>query len=187
MAPTLELEITGVADLSQSRSLFSSRRGGDLETFIYTRNSVIVSPTLFADLRLPRLRARPRRGHGVRLKSPPIREVDIRVERALLDADPASAVNETHAIAADVMEVAPGQDYLLDNISNTLTVAAGDATTAKSLFVFLGVPGVFLAAILAAYSGSVLATPNAASRQHSGSGAPAGDTCCACSRSGPVC
>ena len=152
----LELEITGVAELSRSRSLFSSRRGGDLETFIYNRNSVIVSPTLFADRVFPAYERALAEGTG-RLKSPPIREVDISVERPLLDADPETAVNETRAIAADVMAVAPGQDYLLDNISNTLTVAAGDATTAKSLFVFLGVPGVFLAAILAAYSGSVLA------------------------------
>ncbi|GAA1815067.1 ABC transporter permease [Agromyces neolithicus] len=152
----LELELTGVADLSRSRSLFSSRRGGDLETFIYNRNAVIVSSTLFADRVFPAFERAVARGTG-RLKSPPIREIDISVDRALLDADPATAVGETRAVAAEAMAVAAGQDYLLDNISNTLTVAAGDASTAKSLFVFLGVPGGFLAAILAAYSGSVLA------------------------------
>ncbi len=152
----LDLEITGVADLSRSRSLFSSRRGGDLETFIYNRNSVVVSPTLFAERVFPAYERAIARGTE-RLKSPPIREIDITVDRELLDADPATAVGETRAVAADVMALAQGQDYLLDNISNTLTVAAGDAATAKRLFVFLGVPGGFLAAILAAYSGSVLA------------------------------
>ncbi len=152
----IELEITGVADLSRSQSLFSSRRGGDLETFIYNRNSLIVSPTLFAEQVFPAYERAIAEGTG-RLKSPPIREIDISVDRGLLDADPATAVGETEAVAADVMAVAPGQDYLLDNISNTLSVAVGDASTAKNLFVFLGVPGVFLAAILAAYSGSVLA------------------------------
>ena len=127
-----------------------------METFIYNRNSVIVSPTVFADRVFPAYERAIAAGGG-RLKSPPIREIDVTVERVLLDADPATAVGETTDIAADVMAVTPGQDYLLDNISNTLTVAAGDATTAKSLFVFLGVPGAFLAAILAAYSGSVLA------------------------------
>lgn len=152
----LELEVTGIADLSGSRSLFSSRRGGDLETFIYNRNSVIVAPELFADLVFPAWERAIAQGTE-RLKSPPIREIDISVDRRLLDADPATAAGETRTIAADVMTVAQGQDYLLDNITNTLTVAAGDAITAKNLFVFLGVPGGLLAAILTAYAGGVLA------------------------------
>ena len=53
--------------------------------------------------------------------------------------------------------VAAHQDFLLDNITNTLDVAAADAEVAKRLFVFLGVPGGMLAAMLAAYAGSVLA------------------------------
>lgn len=152
----LELEVTGIADLSRSRSLFSSRRGGDLETFIYNKNSVVVSPALFADRVFPAFERAIAEGTG-RLKSPPIREIDIGVDRELLDADPATAVGETSAIAADVMGISPSRDYLLDNITNTLEVATGDASTAKNLFVFLGVPGAILAAILAAYSGSVLA------------------------------
>ena len=52
-AAVIELPVTGIADLSRSRALFSSRRGGDLETFIYVPNSVIVSPAVFADQMLP--------------------------------------------------------------------------------------------------------------------------------------
>lgn len=152
----LDLVVSGVSDLSRSRSLFSSRRGGDLETFVYTRSSVIVSPALFADEVFPAYERAVVAGTG-RLKSPPVREVDITLDRELLDADPATASRETEAIAADVMAVAAEQDYLLDNITNTLTVAAGDAAVAKRLFVFLGLPGGFLAAILAAYAGNVLA------------------------------
>ena len=62
------------------------------------------------------------------------------------------------------MEVAAHQDYLLDNITNTLHVAADDARVAKRLFVFLGVPGALLAAMLAAYAGNVLA--EAQRREH---------------------
>ena len=46
-------KVSGIADLSRARSLFSSRRGGDLETFLYARNSIAVSPQLFADTVLP--------------------------------------------------------------------------------------------------------------------------------------
>ncbi len=153
---TIDLSVTGIADLSRSRSLFSSRRGGDLETFVYTRSSVIVSPERFADTVFPAFeRAVAQR--GARLKTPPIREIDIRLRRNLLDADPATATIETKGIASAVTRVAAHQDYLLDNISNTLSVAADDASVAKRLFVFLGLPGLLLAAMLAAYAGNVLA------------------------------
>ena len=64
---------------------------------------------------------------------------------------------QTQRIGAEVGAIAAGQDYVLDNISNTLTVATADARVAKRLFVFLGVPGGFLAAMLAAFAGTVLA------------------------------
>ena len=154
---TLDLPVSGIADLSRARSLFSSRRGGDLETFIYSRNSVIVSPRLFADTVLPAFE-RAATTRGGRLKNPPVREIDITLDRRILDADPATAVRQTRRLGADVSAVAAHQDYLLDNISNTLGVAATDAEVAKRLFVFLGVPGCLLAAMLAAYGGNVLAS-----------------------------
>ena len=153
---TVNVRISAITDLSEARSLFSSRRGGDLETFIYAPYSVVLSPTDFADAIFPAFERAATAGSG-RLKNPPIREVDIAIDRERLDAEPAAAAAETQAIATAVMGVAQGQDYLLDNITNTLTVAAGDARTAKTLFGFLGVPGALLAAILAAYSGNVLA------------------------------
>ncbi len=160
---TVEIVVSGVADLSRARPLFSSRRGGDLETFIYVPNSVVVSPAVFADTVFPAYE-RAATERGTRLKSPPIREVDITLVRDLLDADPGTAVVQTERIASEVTAVAGGQDYVLDNISNTLSVATADARVAKRLFVFLGVPGGFLAAMLAAYSGTVLA--DAQRREH---------------------
>lgn len=153
---TLELSVSGIADLSQARSLFSSRRGGDLETFIYTPNSVIVSPEVFADTVLPAYE-RAATTRGARLKNPPVREIDIALDRDRLDSDPSTALIETQRIGAEVSAIASNQDFVLDNISNTLEVAAADAGTAKRLFVFLGVPGGFLAAMLAGYAGTVLA------------------------------
>jgi len=151
------LSVTGIVDLSRARSLFSSRRGGDLETFIYVSNAVVVSPRHFAETVFPAYERAAADESGGRLKAPPVREVDVTLERELLDADPSSAVGQTGQLARDIMAVAAHQDYLLDNISNTLTVAADDAETAKRLFVFLGVPGALLAAMLAAYAGNVLA------------------------------
>ncbi|MCZ7529679.1 MAG: ABC transporter permease [Acidimicrobiia bacterium] len=151
-----DFEVSGVADLSRARSLFASRRGGDLENFVYTRHSVVVTPDVFAATVLPAYE-RAAVDLGGRLKNVPVREVDIWVDRSPLDADPSTANAQTQRIAEDVTAQAAHQDFLLDNISNTLTVAADDASAAKSLFVFLGVPGALLAALLAAYAGSVLA------------------------------
>lgn len=152
----LDLAVSGIADLSRARSLFSSRRGSDLETFVYTSSSVIVSSKIFAGTVLPAYE-RAATTRGARLKTPPVREVDITLDRNLLDADPATALVQSQRINAAVSSVAAHQDYLLDNISNTLGVASADATVAKRLFVFLGVPGGLLAAFLASYAGSVLA------------------------------
>ena len=80
------------------------------------------------------------------------------MERAPLDADPGTALAQTKAVADAVNAVASGQDILIDNISNALQVARDDARTAKRMFVFLGLPGALLAAILTSYAGGVLAS-----------------------------
>ena len=148
--------VSGIVDLTRARSLFSSRRGATLETFIYVPNSVIVDAASFTDIVVPAFE-RASTGGGERLKSPPVREVDIGIERELLNSEPSVALSETQRIAATISGVAGKQDFLLDNISNTLSVARDDALVAKRMFVFLGFPGAVLAAMLAAYAGIVLA------------------------------
>ena len=93
---------------------------------------------------------------------------------------------ETGRIGGDVVAVAAHSDYLLDNISNTLDVAAGDADVAKRLFVFLGVPGGLLAAMLAAYSGTVLAEAQRREQAMLRVRGAARRTCCACSHCAPA-
>lgn len=147
--------VSGIVDLTQARSLFASRQGADLETFIYVPNAVVVDTAFFSEVVLPAFqRAMTRRGE--RVKSPPLREIDLGVERELLDAEPSVALGQTQYIGAAVSAVVSRQDFLLDNISNTLAVARDDAVVAKRMFVFLGIPGAILAATLAAYAGVVL-------------------------------
>jgi putative ABC transport system permease protein len=152
----LTLRVSGIVDLTQARSLFGSRRGSNLETFIYLPNAIIIDTAAFANLVVPAFE-RAATSRGDRVKTPPVREIDIGVERDLLDAEPGVALGQTEQIAAAVSALAAEQDFLLDNISNTLTVARDDAAVAKRMFLFLGVPGAILAATLAAYAGLVLA------------------------------
>jgi len=151
------VRISGIADLSRAKSIFYSRQGKQLEQFVYVRNSVVVEPEMFTTVIVPayqKVTTTP----GTTLRSQPILEVDIGVERKLLDADPGTALAQTRTVAGSVNTIAPGQDELIDNISNALEVAREDAAVAKRMFVFLGVPGLVLAAFLTWYAGGVLAS-----------------------------
>src|SRR6185503_21043488 len=100
-------------------------------------------------------------GRGERVKSVPVREVDIHIRRDLLEAEPVAALAQTQRIATAVVGVTGPkelgmlqdsgvnqQSFLLDNVSNTLTVARDDAAVAKRMFFFLSIPGAMLAALL---------------------------------------
>lgn len=154
----VRLPVSGIVDLSRSRQLFNSRQGLKLEDFLYVPNSIVVSPEMFRDLIVSAFRnATAARGSALAVKSPPTLEVDVLVDRSRLNSDPAAALVQTTNIASEVKRVAPGQDFVLDNVSNTLQVAKGDAGVAKQMFLFLGLPGLLLAGFLAAYAGSILA------------------------------
>jgi putative ABC transport system permease protein len=152
----LRLPVTGHSDLSRARPLFYSRESSRLEAFLYVPNSVVVDPGTFRRVVLPAYRTATA-ARGDQLKSLPFLEVDVRLRRADLHADPATALLQAKAVARSIQQIAPRQDYLIDNASNTLQVARDDAAAAKRMFVVLGLPGALLAAFLTAYAGGILA------------------------------
>jgi putative ABC transport system permease protein len=157
MKEPFNVRVSGITDVSRAKSLFYSREGKQLEQFVYVRNSLIVGPDVFPKTIIPAFQ-NVTTAPGTVLRSQPILEVDVFMEREPLDADPATALAQTKAVADAVNSVAPSQDALIDNISNALQVASDDARTAKRMFVFLGVPGALLAAMLTSYAGGVLAS-----------------------------
>jgi putative ABC transport system permease protein len=157
MKEPLDVRISGITDVSRAKSLFYSREGKQLEQFVYVRNSLIVGPEVFGKTIIPAFQ-NVSTAPGTVLRSQPILEVDVFMDREPLDADPATALTQTKVVAEGVNAVAPSQDVLIDNISNALQVARDDARTAKRMFVFLGLPGALLAAILTSYAGGVLAS-----------------------------
>jgi putative ABC transport system permease protein len=157
------LGVSGVADLSRAASLFASRNPDRPGDFIYVPNSIVVSPELFEDLVLPPLRIDAGAASPA-LKTPPLLGVDVHIDRSQLSADPASALIRTQGWRRSIERIAPGQVVVVDNLSRALTVARSDAVIAKILFLFLGLPGVLLAAFLSAYAGSMLA--RAQRREH---------------------
>jgi putative ABC transport system permease protein len=152
----LPLAVSGVADLSRAKPLFYSRSSSKLEDFLYVPDAVVVSLATFEHTIVPAFRSA-RSKFGSVTKSLPTAEVDVLVQRSRLHSDPATALAQTKTIARSIDRIAAGQDYLIDNISNTLEVAREDAGVGRRMFVFLGLPGILLAAFLAAYAGSILA------------------------------
>ncbi len=154
--PPLVLPVSGVADLSASAELFNSRVPDSLGDFIYVPHVVVVPPAVFEADILPGLRVDA--GSPTRvLKNAPFMEIDVKVDRSQLNADPATALRRTMALRRSMERIAPGQVSVIDNLSFALNVAKSDALVGKILFLFLGLPGVLLAAYLAGYAGSLLA------------------------------
>lgn len=152
----LSLPVSGVVDLAHAQPLFSSRKSTKLEQFLYVPDAVVVSPETFRDEIIPAF-ARARASVGSVIKSFPVLELDVLIDRTRLQADPGKALEQTKRVAGAIDRIGPGQDFLIDNISNTLTVANDDAAAGKRMFLFLGLPGALMGAFLATYAGGILA------------------------------
>ena len=152
----LSMTVGGITDLSRATPLFSSRQSLTLEKFIYVPYTIVVGYGVYHSKIVPSFE-RAAATRSSQIKSLPLEELDILLDRKRLNSDPATALAQTKSTAAAIANVAREQDFLIDNASNTLAVAKGDAAVAKRMFVFLGLPGALLAAILTLYAGMLLA------------------------------
>jgi putative ABC transport system permease protein len=151
----IPLAVGGLVDMSQATTLFASRAPETIGDFIYVPDAVVVPPDLFDDLILAALRQDA--ASPTPLLGPPVIELDVKTDRAQLNANPSLAFTRARGLRRSIERVAPGQVLVVDNLSNALNVAKSDAIVAKVMFLFLGLPGVLLAAFLAGYAGSLLA------------------------------
>ena len=148
--------VGGVADFSHATQLFSSRKSKKLDDFLYVPMSLVVGPDFFERWVLPAY-ARAASTPGRITRNGPLVELDIAVDRSTMPSSPSDALARTKSVAESVMGIAPGRDYLIDNVSNALAVASDDSRTARQLFAVLGLPGLLLAAFLAMYAGKIFA------------------------------
>jgi len=182
-AAPLALPVTAIADLSRAKPLFYSRKASDLEAFLYLAHTIVVDSATFQHTVIPAFQAATATVGQTR-KSQPLVELDVLLSRSRLQADPGTALAQTRRVARTINQISPGQNYLIDNASNTLEVARDDAAVAKRMFLFLGLPGALLAAFLAAYAGSILAAAQRREQALLRSGAHTRVTCCECSCTG---
>ena len=84
-------------------------------------------------------------------------QVHVKVDRSLLPTDPTLAAAHTASLRREVERQFPGQLKATDNLSNAFKKATADVLSAKILFIFLGLPGVALAAYLAKFAAELFA------------------------------
>ncbi len=155
---TLDLAVAGIGDFSapSAAPLFASRNPDNQGEAIAAPFVLAIDFSTFQQRVLPAIRADAASSKPV-LASPPVVEIHVAASHATLSSDPATAVVRTQALRRTIERLAPGSVKVIDNLSDTLTSAQKDATLAKVLFLFLGLPGVLLAAYLSRYAGGLLA------------------------------
>jgi putative ABC transport system permease protein len=156
-APT-RLPLSGIADFTGpgSAQLFASRNPDTQGEATAAPNVVVIDFATFTSQVLPALRADAASPAPV-IATPPVVEFHVALSRGLLSGDPAAALVRTQGLRRTIERAAPGEIKVIDNLSDALLAAQRDSTLAKVLFLFLGLPGVLLAAYLSRYAGSLLA------------------------------
>jgi putative ABC transport system permease protein len=154
----VQVPAAGVADFSSPAAiqLFASRNPDTQGEVTAVPNILVLDFTSFTNVVLPALRADAAAPSPV-ISTPPVIEYHVGLSRAQLSGDPAAAVIRTQALRRTIERTAPGEIKVIDNLTDTLTAAQRDSTLAKVLFIFLGLPGVLLAAYLSRYAGGLLA------------------------------
>jgi putative ABC transport system permease protein len=84
-------------------------------------------------------------------------QIHVRINRDLLPGDPTLAALQSESLRRGVERLFPGQLKSSDNLSGAFKSAKGDVLSAKILFIFLGLPGVALAAYLSKFAAELFA------------------------------
>ncbi|MFJ8996241.1 FtsX-like permease family protein [Streptomyces sp. NPDC102279] len=137
----VKVKVAGVVDLPQADSLFQKVGAPPQSQPAAPPDNVILLPAaMFDTLTAP-----------VRAIDPAAVTTQIHIARnAPLPADPAAAYSSVTAAARNLEARTSGGAVVGDNLGSALDAARKDALYAQILFLFLGVPGAVLAALLTA-------------------------------------
>ncbi len=86
-------------------------------------------------------------------------ELHVQTDHSLLPADPTKALVFVDTLRRRMEKQFPGELKITNNLASALKKAKSDALWAKLLFLFLGMPGVALAAYLSKYATDMLVGP----------------------------
>jgi putative ABC transport system permease protein len=152
----ITLTVTGIVNMGNADALFTTATEAE---------NAVVADVAFVDLGWFRANLQP--SLAALVANPPASlapgaiildpQVHIKIDHARLLADPARAVLQTDALRREVERLFPGQLKATNNLSGAFKVAQADVLSAKILFIFLGLPGVALAAYLSRFAAELFA------------------------------
>lgn len=155
----ITVAVTGVVDPSRAPYLFVSTDPAHAGEIVVVPNDVFLTSSRWKT-RLAGLLAHP--GPGVRPGVTPqlaAAQLMITVHHRALASDPIQARLQVHQLRLRLAKGFPGELAFTNNVGDALKAAGSDALWAKLLLLFLGMPGVALAAYLATYANDLLTSP----------------------------
>lgn len=154
-------KVTGIVDASRAQSLFLSTDPSKEGEFQIVTDMVVMDRSLFnRDLRAALIGTAAPAGSaqpgGATNATPLVDQQQlIKIDRNALPFSPATAQTRVATLARTLERQLTGQITITNNLGDALNAAKSDALTAKILFIFLGLPGVALAAFLVRYAGEL--------------------------------
>lgn len=150
------LPVTGIVNMDNADALFATATENE---------NAIVADVAFVDINWFRTNLESRLSALV--ANPPAslpagailldQQAHIKIDRSLLPSDPTKAALQTDSLRRQLERQFPGQIKAVDNLSGAFKTATADVLSAKILFIFLGLPGVALAAYLAKFAAELFA------------------------------
>jgi putative ABC transport system permease protein len=156
LAKPMELVVGGIVNMDHADPLFASATEGEnaiVADVVFVDNAWF-SANLLAPLEASASNPPASLAPGAIILDP---QVHIKIDRTLLPSEPTLAALQAESLRRSVERRFPGQLKAVDNLSGALTAAKGDVLSAKILFIFLGLPGVALAAYLSKFAAELFA------------------------------
>lgn len=158
----LHLPVAGQVDVRRATAWFEIPAGEVQGDVAVTPRVIVVDYGTFQEKILPSLQRA--FGGPAAVTNPGLSELPagsleshVTIARDAFPSDPAAAAAWSGSFRRVLERQAPGAILVADNTLEPLTEAAGDATSAKVIFLLLGIPGVLVAAALGLAAASALA------------------------------
>lgn len=150
------LPITGILNLDNADALFATATEAEnaIVSDVVLVNSAWFQQNLSAPLAALAVNPPANLAPGSIIYDP---QIHVKIDRSLLPSDPALAALRAESLRREVERQFSGQLKAVDNLSDAFKTAKADVLSAKILFIFLGLPGVALAAYLAKFAAELFA------------------------------
>ena len=150
------LPVTGILNLDNADALFTTATEGEnaLVSDVVLVDSGWFQANLKAPLAAQAANPPTNLAPGTIIYDP---QIQIKINRSLLPSDPTLAALSAESLRREIERQFSGQLKAVDNLAGAFANAKADVLSAKILFIFLGLPGVALAAYLAKFAAELFA------------------------------